>query len=99
MVEGKWEWEVSTWRKEGKQRASGMREKGKADRQTCDGKVGQNHAVWWLAVRNDVGQETRQEPHLIPGSLGPGLHFQQKRESWPIFPYPTIRSLLLSYLL
>lgn len=46
MFEGKWEWEVSTGRKEGKQRASGMREKGKAERQTCDGKVGQNHAVW-----------------------------------------------------
>ena len=90
MVEGKWEWEVSMVRKKRKQRASGMREKGKAERKTCDRKVGQNHAVWWPAVCNNVGQETRREPHLIPGSLGPVSHLQQKRKSWPIFPYPTI---------
>lgn len=55
MVEGKWEWEVSMGRKKRKQRASGMREKGKAERKTCDSKVGQNHAVWWPTVCNNVG--------------------------------------------
>jgi len=35
MVEGKWEWEASTRRKERKQRASGMREKGEAERDLC----------------------------------------------------------------
>lgn len=62
MVEGKWEWEVSTGRKERKQRASGMREKGKAERKTCDSKVGQNHAVGWPAVCNNMGRRQGENP-------------------------------------